>query len=118
MIINVEVKTQADLEKRKEKMKQEKDARPEEVLNRSLESAAKQCKEHAEYTARVFAPFLGEGWEFLKVAAILPGDLNRENICEHCDQFIITGKNDEEIQKKVDKVKDLLVNKSFIKDEQ
>ena len=107
MMINVEVKTQIDLENRKQKKKQEKDTRPEESLNRSLESASKQCKEHAEYTARVFAPFLGDGWEFVKVAAILPGVLDRESICDPCDQFIIIGENGEELQKKVDDVKAL-----------
>ena len=116
-IINVEVKTQLDLGKRKEEKKEEKYARADEALNVSLEDASKQCKEHAQYTARVFAPFLGEGWEFVKVAAIIPGDLNREKICDHCDQFIITGKNDEEIQKKVDKIKDHLINEYNAKNE-
>ena len=117
VIINVEVKTQNDSEERKETKKQEETINSKKALNGSLESASNQCKEHAAYTARVFAPFLGESWEFVKVAAVLPGDLDRESICDHCDQFIITGENDEEIQKKVDNIKALLVNKSSNNDE-
>ena len=70
-------------------------------MNASLHSASHQALEHAEYASRIFAPFLSEGWQFIKLAAILPGELNYAGICEHCAQFLITGNTVEEIQKKI-----------------
>ena len=105
MIVNVEVKKQIDLKNRKDHQ-----------LNGSLNSASSQCREHADYAARVLAPFLGEGWQFVKVAAIVPGKLDHESICGHCDQFIITGKDDRELQEKVNKIRDLLIAESSVND--
>ena len=98
VLLNVEVKQQIDLKGRK--MHQ---------LNSSLVSASHQCEEHADYAARVFAPFLGDDWKFVKMAAILPGKLNYSTICHHCKPFIITGKNEKEIRTKIDDVRDLLI---------
>ena len=61
-------------------------------LNRSLRSAAEQTSSHSDYTARTFGPMLSVGWQFLKIAAIFPGELNDEKICPHCRNFVIKGK--------------------------
>ena len=55
MLINIEVKTQIDMK-----------GREKQNLNDSLKSASHQCKEHAEYAADVFSPFLlfvHESWD-------------------------------------------------------
>ena len=79
-MINIEVKKQ---------MKHSNQTRRN--LNRSLRSAAEQTSSHSEYMARTFGPMLSEGWQFLKIAAIFPGELNDEKICPHCRSFIIKG---------------------------
>ena len=105
IMLNVEVKRQIDVKNR-----------APENLNSSLKSASHQCEEHADYAARVFTPFLSPEWKFVKIAAILPGELDRSTICEHCDQFIITGNTEEEIQKKVNNIRDCLLSSSPIAD--
>ena len=36
--------------------------------------------------------------------------------CDHCNQFIITGKNDQEIKEKIDHIKNVLINMDRVKD--
>ena len=76
IMINVEVKQQIDLK-----------GRETQHLNGSLKSASHQCEEHSDYAARVFAPFLSDDWQFVKVAAILPGKLDDSRIFKHCQVF-------------------------------
>jgi len=101
IMINVEVKQQMDLKDRET-----------HNLNGSLKSASHQCEEHSDYAARVFAPFLSDGWQFIKIAAILPGKLDDSTICKHCNEFIITGNNEKEISMKINNIKDRLLSKS------
>ena len=61
-------------------------------LNRNLGSASQQLKKHAYYMARVHGDILDAQWRFVKVAAIWPGELNQENICDNCRPFIFTSK--------------------------
>ena len=102
ILLNIEVKQQDDNLK----------SRDRKNLNNSLKSASHQCEDHSDYAARVFTPYLGPDWQFVKVAAILPGTLDHDSICDHCDQFIITGKSEEEIQKKINNLRDHLVSTS------
>ena len=73
IMLNVEVKRQLNLKNR-----------VPQNLNSSLKSASHQCEEHADYASRVFTPFLSPDWRFVKIAAILPGELDRSIICDHC----------------------------------
>ena len=82
--------------------------RKKNQLNRSLMSASHQCESHANYAAEVLGPFLGDDWVFLKVAAIIPGNLDHEKICSHCDPFIITGEDENEIRSKFEILKNNL----------
>ena len=101
IILNVEVKQQINLKNREK-----------QNLNNSLKSASHQCEEHADYAARIFTPFLSPDWQFVKIAAILPGELDDSTICKHCNQFIITGNTEEEIQKKINDIRDRLISLS------
>ena len=101
LLFNVEVKKQIDLESRKKCN-----------LNESLNSASHQTIEHADYASNVFSPLLSEGWNFIKVACILPGQLDYDKICPHCRQFVIVGDTQEKIEKGFLELK-LLVTKHF-----
>lgn len=91
IMLNIEVKRQMDPSRQAKRN-----------LNKSLHSASKQTSKHAEYMAQVYGPMLSEGWQFLKLAAIFPGELDNDKICPHCQQFIITeGKSIEEQLKKI-----------------
>ena len=65
--------------------------------------------EHAEYASNIFSPFLSEGWQFIKVAAILPGKLDFNHICKHCVQFLVTGESAEEIQNSIINIRTLVL---------
>ena len=93
MMLNVEVKKQIGIENR-----------GKHNLNDSLRSASHQCKEHAEYASEAFSPFLTDEWQFIKIAAILPGELDYDRICPHCSKFVITGKDYGEINEKINKI--------------
>ena len=97
IVLNIEVKKQIDMKDRKKNQ-----------LNRSLISASHQCESHANYAAEVLGPFLGDDWVFLKVAAIIPGNLDREKICSHCDPFVITGEDENELRSKFEILKNNL----------
>ena len=99
MMLNVEVKKQLDVESRKKCN-----------LNESLNSASRQTKEHADYASKVFSPLLSDGWNFIKVACILPGELDNDKICSHCRQFVIVGTNQAEIEQSILRLKSLLTN--------
>ena len=98
LIFNIEVKRQIDAS-----------ARKVTNLNLSLRSASHQTMEHAEYASNVFSPFLSEGWQFIKVAAILPGQLDFNHICEHCVRFLVTGQSTEEIQNSIINIRSLVL---------
>ena len=80
-LINVEVKKQMTTGK----------ATP----NGQLKTASKQAMRNARYVGRVHGDALDKEWNFLKLAAILPGELDYEHICDHCRKFIITDVRDE-----------------------
>ena len=73
IMLNIEVKRQMDPSRQAKRN-----------LNKSLHSASEQTSKHSDYMAQVYGPMLSEGWEFLKIAAILPGELDYDNICPHC----------------------------------
>ena len=79
IMLNIEVKRQMDPSRQAKRN-----------LNKSLHSASEQTSKHSDYMAQVYGPMLSEGWEFLKIAAILPGELDYDKICPHCQQFILT----------------------------
>ena len=105
IMLNVEVKRQMNLKDR-----------AQQNLNSSLKSASHQCEDHADYASRVFTPFLSPDWQFVKIAAILPGELDRSMICDHCNQFIITGNDEEEMQKNINNIRDRLLSISTASD--
>ena len=56
----------------------------------------------------VFLPLLSDGWNFIKVACILPGELDYDKICSHCRHFLIVGNKPEEIEQSILELKSLL----------
>ena len=100
---NVEVKKQMDLQTTKT-----------HNLNVSLHSASHQMLENADYASTKFAPFHTEGWQFIKIAAILPGQLNYNGICRHCIQFLITGDSIHEIQQKITDIQTLVMRNLLV----
>ena len=75
-IMNVEVKRQLNADKK--------------WKNFALKKAAIQMNKHSKYVANVHGSILSDDWNFIKIAAILPGDLDRTKICKNCEKFIIT----------------------------
>ena len=63
-----------------------------------LSNAASQTSRNEKYLARILAPMLSQGWRLVKVAAILPGTLERHDLCDYCKKFVITSKSLETIE--------------------
>ena len=92
MSINIEVKKQLNL-----------DTQSKQNLNDSLKSAAKQSADHAKYHSQMFGRMVSDQ-QFIKVACVIPGKLDRAKICPHCSSLIITGDTKEEIQDQLHKL--------------
>ena len=95
LILNIEVKSEV---KRQTEFESNVDAETtaesedgkNKNLNASLAKASDQLKKHSSYLARVHGDVLDDDWQFVKIAAILPGHLDHGKICDHCSKFIIT----------------------------
>ena len=93
MSINIEVKKQLN-----------PDTQNKRNLNDSLKSAAKQTADHARYQSQMFGRMVSGQGQFVKICAILPGELDYSKICGHCSSLIITGQTREEIQEQLHKL--------------
>ena len=56
----------------------------------NLKDASEQMERYSSYIAQRHGPVLGDTWEYLKVAAILPNVTKPDKICNHCKQFLLT----------------------------
>ena len=80
VIINVEVKYQ--LNKLKDQKKQ---------AHHLLSAASTQVNSHDEYITRTHGNIFSNGWNFLKISAIVPGvSLDSSELCQTCPKTIIT----------------------------
>lgn len=87
MSVNIEVKRQLNTSRQEN-----------EYSNKSLRSASKQLSNHSDHYVRIMGPMISPQHQFIKIAAILPGQLDYSKICTHCAKFIITGETIEDIQ--------------------
>ena len=59
-------------------------------IDNNLIGAAKQLNKNCKYIAQLHGSILNKGWGFLKCAAVLPGLIKSNGICEHCKRFLLT----------------------------
>ena len=83
MVLHVEVKCK-EIEKTKN--------------DNNLTKASEQMSRYAKHLAKRHGSILSDKWNYCKVAAIVPGLKEPQNICSHCQNFVLTEKelnNDE-----------------------
>ena len=56
----------------------------------NLSGAAKQMARYAEHISKRHGSVLSNNWSYLKVASIIPGVTNIDQVCSHCKRFLLT----------------------------
>ena len=60
--------------------------------NYNLNDASEQMSRYAQHLSKRHGSILSDKWSYCKVAAIVPSIAKLENICAHCQHFVLTEK--------------------------